>query len=309
MMGDLKLTAPNKNVSTSRVRFVLALIIAILASAMIVASVLAAAPAEGVVVEGTSVPGIALGSTRAQVEAAYGEPRGCQDTEVRGDLAFCFFPVENGGTVSVWYEGADGRYATNSPDDVVVYISWSTLASGWTTTAGVNTILALDDRQAVADAYPNADVTYDGRGNIIRVEDTERGVLIRWSFDSYTHSTHVSMAIYSSLTALTEGSSIRVSNIDWITSKTRGRRQVRVVVLIQDEQDQPVSGATVSAAWEFPSGSVQSIKDVTSNSGYAFFELNDIKHGTYILTITDVLLDGHPFDSESSQLSASIYVK
>ena len=35
---------------------------------------LAAAPAEGLVVEGQSVPGFDLGDSRAQVEAAYGEP-------------------------------------------------------------------------------------------------------------------------------------------------------------------------------------------------------------------------------------------
>jgi hypothetical protein len=30
------------------------------------------------------LPGLALGDTRAQVEAGYGGPEGCQDTEVTG---------------------------------------------------------------------------------------------------------------------------------------------------------------------------------------------------------------------------------
>ena len=71
----------------------LAVLMAILFSGMRAFSVLAAAPAEGTVIEGESVPGIALGYTRAQVGAAYGEPGGRQDVEVSGDLAFCFFPV------------------------------------------------------------------------------------------------------------------------------------------------------------------------------------------------------------------------
>lgn len=63
------------------------------------------APAEGVVIEGESVPGLTLGDTRAQVEAAYGDPAHCQDVEVGGDLAWCSYPEEGGGNVSVYYQG------------------------------------------------------------------------------------------------------------------------------------------------------------------------------------------------------------
>ena len=46
-------------------------------------SALAAAPESGTVVEGLSIPGgVALGDTRAVVEAAYGAPDSCQDQSV-----------------------------------------------------------------------------------------------------------------------------------------------------------------------------------------------------------------------------------
>ena len=55
------------------------ILIVVLTSLAIVIPVLGDAPAEGTVVEGVSVPGIALGYTRAQVDAAYGQPRYCKD--------------------------------------------------------------------------------------------------------------------------------------------------------------------------------------------------------------------------------------
>jgi hypothetical protein len=55
------------------------ILVVVLISLAAVIPVLALAPAEGTVVEGVSVPGIALGDTRAQVEAAYGQPKSCTD--------------------------------------------------------------------------------------------------------------------------------------------------------------------------------------------------------------------------------------
>jgi hypothetical protein len=309
-MANHKPGLPIKSVFNPVTLLTSTFLIAILFSGILAFSVLAAAPAEGVVVEGESVPGIALGSTRAQVEAAYGQPRWCQSVELSGDFAYCSFPVDGAGSVDVRYQGPDGRYASNSPDDVVYYIRWSQQVSGWTTTAGVNTALALDDRQAVAAAYPNAEVTYDGSGNITSVEDSQLGILVKWSFDSYTHTTSVYMAIYSPPTStLPEGSSIRVTGIDLTAEKIKSKRHVTAVVAVQGEQGQAVSGATVVITWTYPSGAVQTVEHVTSNTGYAYFELNDARRGTWILTVDDVLLDGHPFDRANSLLSASIKVK
>jgi hypothetical protein len=54
-----------------------------------------AAPGSGDVVEGVSVPGAALGSTRAQLEAAFGEPKSCQNVTTIGDQEACSFDVED----------------------------------------------------------------------------------------------------------------------------------------------------------------------------------------------------------------------
>jgi hypothetical protein len=281
----------------------IAILIAILFSGLIAFSVLAAAPAEGTVVEGVSVPGLALGATRAEVEAAYGEPRWCQDLEVNGDLAVCSFPVEDGSGVTVRFQGADGRYARNSPEDIVFQIGWS--ARGWTTTAGVNITLALNDREAVAAAYPNAEVIYDERGIITRVEDSQLGIVIRWVKSGYIFPDSVIMDIYTPPAALSEGSSIRFADINVTGEKIRSERHVIVAISVQGEQGQPVYGATVVGTWTYPRGAVQTVKDETLNTGYAFFELADARNGAWTLTIDDVLLDGHPLDRENSVLSVS----
>ena len=68
-------------------------------------------------------------------------------------------------------------------------------------------------------------------------------------------------------------------------------------------------GATVFATWTFPDGSTQDVESVTSSSGQVTFRVNDGKKGTYTLTVVDVVLDGHRFDTEISNLTASIKAK
>jgi hypothetical protein len=206
----------------------LAALLASLFSGILPYSVLAGAPAEGIVFEGVSVPGIELGFTRAQVEAAYGAPRWCQDDEVGGDQAVCSYPIEGGGSALVRYLGADGRYARNTPDDTAFQAGWST--SGWTTTAGINTTIALDDRQAVADAYPNAEVTYDERGTITRVEDSQLEILIRWIRSGYIFPDSVIMDIYTPAARLAAGSSLHIADISLSYEKIKSRRHVIVMV-------------------------------------------------------------------------------
>lgn len=278
-------------------------IVAILLSTLMTVPVLADAPAEGVVVEGVSVPGVSLGDTRAQVEAVYGEPKHCQDVEVGGDLAWCSYQVEDGSSVSATYQGADGRFARNSPDDAVYQINWS--ASGWVTTAGVDRDLASEDREAVVAAYPNAEVTYDEGGNITKVEDSHLGIVVKWIKNFYMFPDTVSMAIYTPAAPLAEGSSIHVADIDVTGDKIKGRRPIIVTVSVQGEQGQPVYGATVIGTWTYPSGSTDSVKDDTSSSGYAFFGLYDASNKTWTFTIDDVLLNGHPLDRENSVLSVT----
>lgn len=53
--------------------------IAVLISMVTVVPVLAASPADGIVVEGIRVPGVSLDDSRAQVEAAWGQPYLCKN--------------------------------------------------------------------------------------------------------------------------------------------------------------------------------------------------------------------------------------
>jgi hypothetical protein len=268
-------------------------------------------PAEGIVVEGVSVPGIALGFTRAQVQDAYGDdPLWCQSGDVPGNKSYCAFAVSGGGQVDVMYRGADGGSASNSPNDVVHNIYWSEAVSGWTTTAGVNTTLAKENPEAVIAAYPNAQVTYNQFGNIYRVVDYPLGIDIKWVLNFYTGQTSIRMATFYPMEAPPLPEKLTyVYDIDLTANKVKGKRQIRAFVGVRNEWQLAASGATVFARWTFPNGSTQAAESTASGSGYAYLEINDIPRGTYTLTVEDVVLEGYRFDSENSVLSASVMVK
>jgi hypothetical protein len=274
------------------------------------AIVVNAPPAEGIVVEGVSVPGIALGFKRTQVENAYGEPQSCQSSGTPGNKAYCSFPVSGGGQVNVHYRGADGGTANGSPDDVVFKIGWTEATSGWTTTAGVNTTLAKQNPEYVVDAYPDARVTYSQFGNISSVVDYPLGIEVRWVSDFYSGQTHVRMAIfYPKVAPPLPEKFTHVTSINLTTHKVRGKRQVQAFIKVQDEQNQSVRGANVIAHWIFPDGSNQVVEDATSNTGNAYFEIINVPRGTYTLNVDDVVLEGHVFDRNNSVLSESVNVK
>jgi len=294
------------NLKRSRTMIFL-LVIAV--SLFIVVPALAAAPGEGTVVEGQSVPGIALGFTRAEVESAYGPPASCQSIS-QGDFAFCSFPVEGGGKVWVRYQGADGGNAGNAPDDVAYYIYWEELVDGWTTTAGVNTALALSNPAAVISAYPNAVVTYNNFGAILQVRDYDLGVQVNWVYDFYTGQTTVNMAI----SAPSEPPPPRemrtiVTGIDLSTSKYRGDRNVNAQVSVKDDLTFAAAGAQVFATWLLPDGSSQDVFGTTSSAGVVTFQVERSIRGVYSIVINDVVLADHAFDAEASILKASIKVR
>jgi hypothetical protein len=277
---------------------------------------LAAAPAEGIVVEGQSVPGVALGDSRAQVEAAYGQPASCEDMSYydgrRGLNGICRFEVDGGGRVTAYYFDTDGGPAQGSPDDVVSIIRWSQAVSDWVTTAGVNTTLALDDPDSVIAAYPNAVVTYNSVfGNIEGIEDRSLGILVDYSFEYLSGTLSVNMLIRfpSEPPPPAPEKETHVTEIDLRVRKDKGDRQVRAYVLIQDEGGRSASGATVFATWIFPDGSTQAVDDLTASTGGAYFEILNAPRGTLTLRIDDVVLDGYRFDRSNSVLSASTTIK
>ena len=267
-------------------------------------------PEVGVVVEGVSVPGIALGFTRTQVEDSFGEPQWCQSSGNPGNQAYCSFPVDGGGQVNVHYRSADGGIANGTSDDVTFKIEWTEAVSGWNTTAGVNTTLAKENPGDVIAAYANAQVVYNQFGNIYSVIDYALGIEVLWIPDFYTGQTHIQMAIFYPLPdPPTTENLTRVASINLTTKKIKGKRQIEGFVKVVDDENNSVQGANVIAHWTLPDGSTLVVEDITSGTGNAFFEMTDVLRGSYSLTIQTVVLEGYTFDSDNSILTKNINVK
>jgi len=275
-------------------------------------TLLAEAPASGVVIEGVSAPGVSLGDSRAELEAAYGSPLFCQSVEAAGDMAACDYPVEGGGQVSIRYRGPDGGNAANSPADLTHAIRWYEAVSGWVTTTGVNTALAKTDPDAVLDAYPNGEVAYNMFGDLYRLTDRELGVEVIWALNFYTGLTHVNMAIFGETIINPPpppDQQTHVADIELSSSRKKRVRRVDASVEIQNESGEPAGAALVRVHWVLPDSSAVDQLDVTSLSGFAHFNLSGIARGNYTLIVDEVDLENHDFDSGGSVLEASIRVK
>ena len=295
------------------------LLVAVL-SLTVALPVLADAPATGTVIEGVSVPGVALGDTRAQVQTAYGDPYTCQSGSVPGDKAKCSYPVEGLGHIGqVWihYRGPDGGLPSASPDDVVYSITWYDSVSGWTTEAGgVNTEWARSVRQdpeAVLAVYPNAVISYGLFGAMTRATDYGLGITIEWVYHFYSGFLGVRMAISAPSDPPEPPPPpdpvTRVTSISMWDNKIKGKRTVWAYVWVDDEYWANAVGATVIVDWTYPNGSTQQLQAVTSDSGVASFEVRNVKSGTHSLEVVDVEYLEHPFDREYGVLTSSIHVK
>jgi hypothetical protein len=268
-----------------------------------VCSAFAGIPTEGVVVEGVSVPAVALGFTRDQVEAVYGEPSYCQSI-TSGDFAFCTYNVPD-GQVSVRYEGPDGGDATASGDDVLYVVYWTGL-SGWETTAGINTALALDDPNAVIAAYPDATVTYNNLG-IYSVRDAQLGIEVIWVRIIYPlPSIHVQMLIFAPQEEPPVDPPEPSLRSTSIAMKVR-RGQVNATVTVETDTGLLLSGTRIFATWTLPDGSTAAVNSLTDYNGEATFEVKK-SPGVFVFTIDDITRTGYVFDADNSALSAQIEV-
>jgi hypothetical protein len=276
---------------------ILVIVVVLLAVLLTAIPALADAPAAGTVYEGVSVPGVALGDTRAQVDAAYGPPASCNS-------ASCDYNVEGGGQVTV-----------NFLDDVVSSITWSPLVSGWVTTAGINTTVARDDTQAVLDAYPNAEVTYWYDGSFVRqVRDWELGISVDRFWDFYCGCVYATISIFIPQEQPPPPPPpepvTRITNISMWDNKIKGKRTVWAYVWVDDEYWQDAVGATVIVDWTYPDGSTERLQAVTSeDAGMARFELRNVRSGTHTINVVDVVYLEHRFDREMSVLTSSIWVR
>jgi hypothetical protein len=134
----------------------------------------AAVPPRGTVVEGQSLPGVALGATRQQAVAAYGAPAYCLFT----GRAVCTWQLGN-GTVSLDFTRADGGPPAGTGRDRVASAQWTGLP-GWRTTAGVTTTSALAHPESVPAAYPHAGVYRFSDGHLRLVIDFHVGIEVQW---------------------------------------------------------------------------------------------------------------------------------
>ncbi len=275
-------------------------------------SSLAAVPEFGTVIEGESVPAVALGSTREQVDTAFGEPTRCQSSQNPGDAGSCTWILEDyigqGGDVQshvkVFYRGPDGGSASNSPNDVVVRISWFGI-DGWFTTRGVNALFAINNQDAVIELYPDAVIF---RQSLFDTHLTayEDGFSASWH-TTYTNGfTTVRMSIFEPRDPPPPREpSVNVSEINMDLYK----RQVLGEVRVLNDLNRKVRGAQVFATWTLPDGSTRPVEGTTDSFGLATFVVNKARKGSYTLTIEDVVVEDHPFNTERSVLSATIFKK
>jgi hypothetical protein len=273
-------------------------------------SALADVPEFGTVIEGQGVPGVDLGSTRAQVESAYGEPSSCQSGQTIGDASSCTWIradyLGQGGDVQsqvgIGFRGQDGGSASNDPNDVVVRVSWYGM-DGWYTSTGVNSLFALNDQDAVIELYPNA-VVVDQSLFHTHMTAYEEGFSISWHTEYLNGFTSVRMTVFEPRDPPPPREpSVNVSEINMDLYK----RQVFGKVRVLNDLNWKVRDAEVYATWTLPDGTTRAVEGTTDSFGLVVFEVNKARKGTYTLTIEEVFVEDHPFDIENSVLSASIF--
>jgi len=155
---------------------------------------MATPPSNGTVVEGNSVPGVALGANRIQVQAAWGTPTFCQSGSRSGDRALCTWRLAD-GSVDLSFTSKKGGDPTGNDSDVVAGTDWTGIA-GWVTTHGVSATQALSDPESVPPAYPNAQVFRYGNGHLLEVLDNHLGLEVYWATLPYSTEWTVTMFIF-----------------------------------------------------------------------------------------------------------------
>ena len=135
---------------------------------------LAAVPQRGTVVEGRSIPGVALGATRQRVLATYGAPASCLST---GEEVCTW--QRGQGAVSIDFVGASGGSPAGNGRDRVANAEWTGLP-GWQTTAGVTTSSALEHPESVLAAYPQAIFYRFSDGHPRLLIDFHVGIWVQW---------------------------------------------------------------------------------------------------------------------------------
>lgn len=271
---------------------------------------LADVPEFGLVIEGHSVPGAAIGDAREQVEGLYGEPNYCEGGSTFGAASSCTWILEDypgqGGAVQsqvkLGFRGPDGGPSDDRPDDVVTGAAWYGM-DGWATADGVSTLFAVENQDAVIALYPDAELVNSSLFNTY-LTAYEEGFSVSWHTEYLTGFTSVRMSVFEPRDPPPPREpSVRVSEI----SMDLNKRQVLGEVRVKNDLNWNMSGAEVYATWTLPDGSTQAVDGMTDSFGLVLFVVDKARKGAYTLTIDDVVVEDHPFDIENSVLSASIF--
>lgn len=93
-----------------------------------------------------------------------------------------------------------------------------------------------------------------------------------------------------------------------LSAKSKGKQGISVTgaVSVEDENQAPISGATVQAFWTLPDGSTLAAVSESGGGGSASFSVSGEGSGFYQLTVVEITKDGYTFDPQNSQLSATI---
>jgi len=95
----------------------------------------------------------------------------------------------------------------------------------------------------------------------------------------------------------TAAGTVRVESITYSTSGGRlGDRHLAVTLLLLDDQDNPVAGASVSATLHHEGGSSWDFAGTTGSDGTVVFSLNNHGSGCYSTEVTAVVADGLDWD-------------
>jgi hypothetical protein len=271
-------------------------------------------PTEGTVVEGVSVPGVALGDTRLDVYASWGMPYSCTGPDAYG-YSRCQFGSPYIGWAWVYFQAPEGREDTENPDDVATRIMWGEGFPGWFTTEGINTTIAEYDVDQLISAYPDAVLTYYQYSwypdYLFSLTEYTRGFRVERPWNFYGGNASIFMSIF----APTDGPPdppdppdlIRVTDVTLTAEKVRGKRNIVGSIQLETSTGHSGEGAAVSAYWALPDGSNIELQGTAGGDGSLSFTLtNAAKKGTHYLFVTDVALEGFVYDRYGSVTYGSL---
>ena len=270
-------------------------------------------PAEGTVIEGVSVPGVALGDTRLDVYGSWGLPYSSSTLSAPG-YSKCQYGSPYIGWAWVYFKAPEGSSESETIDDTVIRVQWGEGFSGWTTTEGINTDVARHEIEAVLAAYPDADVTYYQYSwypdYVHSLTDYTRGIRVERPWNIYGGDMSVFMSIFEPgppPEPPDPPDRILVTDVSLTASKEKGKKTIVGTIHLETSTGDSAEGASVSAYWSLPNGDQVQEQGTADADGQVTFTLTNVaKKGTHYLFVTDVVLGEFMYDKYNSDTYGSL---